>query len=563
MHAVQGATVDTTHTIVTPCTSRNALYVGMSRGRERNTAHITTVTGPDDPARGREDETIHRDPVAALAAIVGTDHLTAGSALATAAESAADMASLRTPAELFADAALLAATHRTATWLDELAGDGTLSRRERARIAAEDGAASLTRILRRAEIGGYDPRPLLVAAITERPLDGARNTTNVIYTRISDRHRFEPAGQSWTDWTPHIDDPAWQTYLDQLAAATDERVLQLDVDATLEPSAWAIDAFGPAPADPDDRDSWITRVGTVAAYRELRDHHSDTDALGPPPQPGQPEAFAAYRAAWKALGRPSTAREEHELSDGQLRMRARAAEREAAWAPRYVGNELAGTRDAAERHRQTAALRRAEADSARGAERERLAVDAADASALAQTLEQRVSDLEGLEDARARWLAHTAATRAAGDGARVELARRHAADTEPDPQVTAQEWLAAHHQAQAADDQDREITADYELDSRIHAHTDVAVAMPAQDIRALVTTEAPQYGEDAVRVPTAEDTADALRRAHRALAEIDARTLYDQEHESLERARGISWADPAHLDAQGIDRHADEGFDLS
>ena len=50
------------------------------------------------------------------------------------------------------------------------------------------------------------------------------------------------------------------------------------------------------------------------------------------------------------------------LSDGQLRMRVRGWEREQAWGPRYVGHELAGTRQAATHHRQTAALRRAEAD---------------------------------------------------------------------------------------------------------------------------------------------------------------------------------------------------------
>lgn len=42
------------------------------------------------------------------------------------------------------------------------------------------------------------------------------------------------------------------------------------------------------------------------------------------------------------------------MSDGQHLMRIRAFERQQAWAPRYVANELAGTRQAADQHRHTA-----------------------------------------------------------------------------------------------------------------------------------------------------------------------------------------------------------------
>jgi hypothetical protein len=66
-------------------------------------------------------------------------------------------------------------------------------------------------------------------------------------------------------------------------------------------------------------------------------------------------------------------------------VRVRAHEREAAWAPRYVGNELAGTHQAAATYRQTAALRIAEADSAGG--QERLRAEAAQAHAIADTLD--------------------------------------------------------------------------------------------------------------------------------------------------------------------------------
>jgi hypothetical protein len=42
VHVAQGRTVDTAHLLVTATLSRQALYVGMTRGRQSNTAHVVT-----------------------------------------------------------------------------------------------------------------------------------------------------------------------------------------------------------------------------------------------------------------------------------------------------------------------------------------------------------------------------------------------------------------------------------------------------------------------------------------------------------------------------------------
>ncbi|GAA2870951.1 hypothetical protein GCM10010472_30370 [Pseudonocardia halophobica] len=531
VHSAQGATVDTSHTVVTPRTAPSALYVGMSRGRDANTAHVATQTVVEDPADGRPDQTVRRDPVAVVASVLDPDGRTEQrSALATATRSTEEVGSVRTPAELLADAAQLAATHRTATWLDDLAADGTLTLRDRARLAAEDGAASLTRVLRSAELAGHDPRQILTDAIAHRPLDGVRNATNVIYSRITERHRFDPTTTSWVERIPRIDDAEWQAYLDRLAEAADNRTSELADAAVAEPPAWAVREFGAPPADFGALQDWKADVGAVAAYRELRGHNGDVDALGPAPAPGQVEAFAAYRDAWRALGRPEIDREEVEMSDGQLRMRIRAAEREAAWGPRYVANEIAATYQAADAQRQKAALLQAEA--ARGGpDRDQLAQQGRDAAALAATLDARAAQLQDLDDVRSRWLAHTAGTRAAGERAQAELALRHADATDPEPQVTAEEWLAAHRADQAEDERHREIVEDYELD-----HASAERVDEPQDIREIAASEERIRDEDTVRVPSADETSAAIDRAHRALAEIHARDVYDAGHQAEELA---------------------------
>ena len=555
VHAAQGATVDTSHTVVTGQTGPAALYVGMSRGREANTAHVTTTIAVADPADGRPDQTQHRHPVAVLAGLLDPDDQTVSrSALATAADSAAEVGSLRAAVELLADASQLAATERTAGWLDQLTADGVLSIADRRRIAAEDGAASLTRVLRRAELAGHDPRAVLRAAVEGRPLDGARNLTNVLHTRITDAGLpLDPTAATWATRVPRLDDPTWQTYLDQLAAVVDERTTVLGETAAAEQPIWAVEAFGPAPAEVDGAQRWRAAVAAVAAHREFAglDTAADGsgDLLGRAPRPGQIEHYAAYRAAWAALGRPETARETAELSDGQLRMRIRGAARDETWAPRYVGNELAATRQTANAHRRTAALRHAEAEAAtHPAERARLVQAATDAVALADTLDVRTADLEQLDDVRSRWLAHTAGNRAAADEARRELADRHA-DTQPEPEITAEEWLALARAADAAEDPYRDITdgdlTDTQsegavLPQRQRDDNDVLVETGVEDVRDAAADEPRGRDEDVVRVPSAAEVAASLERASRSLREIEAREAAEQadaEHRAAELSR--------------------------
>jgi len=477
VHAAQGLTVDTCHTVVGPATGAPALYVGMSRGRHGNTAHVTTRSVPADAPTGAVNEAAHRSPAAVLAGAFETTDVTR-SALAEAVESLREAESVRTPAELLADASELATAGRAARWFDQLVDDGHITAEQRAQLAAEDGAATLTRVLRRTELAGHDPQQVLRDAVTHRPLDGARQLTNVIHHRITDHLTLDPVGDSYRDWIPRVDDPQWRQYLEQLAAAADTRREALGEQVAEAQPQWAIEALGPVPADADERQEWAEKAGIVAAHRQLTRHDDSTTALGAPPKPGQVEAYASWRAAWRALGRPEADRDEIEMTDGQLRLRIRAYERETTWAPRYVANDLAGTTQSTEQYRHTAALRAAEAAPAQDVPtRERLQREAAEATALAEVLEDRAVELERADDVRVAWYLHTAETRAAADRASAELSARLAAREQDDEPTTAQEWLAEHEAAELAENAHRHVGDEAQL-------ADVAERREA-DLRAL------------------------------------------------------------------------------
>jgi hypothetical protein len=562
VHAAQGLTVDTCHTVVTPSTGAPALYVGMSRGRHGNTAHVTTRSVPADAPTGAAHEAVHRSPAAALATTFETSDTTR-SALAEAVESLREAQSVRTPAELVADASELATAGRTARWFDQLVDEGHMTAQQRAALAAEDGATSLTRVLRRAELAGHDPQLVLREAITSRPLDGARQLTNVIHHRITDAVSLDPVGDSYRDWIPRVDDPQWRHYLHQLADAADARRRDLGREVAEAEPQWAIEALGVVPADPGERQEWADRAGIVAAHRELSGQDDPATALGTPPKPGQVEAYASWRAAWRALGRPEADRDEIEMTDGQLRLRIRAHQREEAWAPRYVANELAGTTQAAAGQRTTAQLRAAEAANAADPQtRTRLEREAHEAAALAEVLEARTTELEYADQVRTQWYLHTAETRAAADRAAAELSARVAAGGQDDELIPAEEWLAEHHAAQFTDDEHRQVTDETDLadvaaqreaelssiDRDEHAHA----VHHGPDIRQTTAEEPAQIDEDIVRVPTAEETADAVARAQRALAEMERRRA-EEERRAAEEARAEQLAH-WHADDHAADR---------
>ncbi len=547
VHAAQGLTVDTCHTVITAGTGPAAVYVGLSRGRHANTAHVVTRAVLADAPAGAVAQAVHRSPAAVLAGILETAD-PERSALAAAVESRREAGSVRTPAELLADAAELATAGRTAHWLDQLTADGHLTVEQRVALAAEDGGSTLTRVLRRAELAGHDPRQVLTNAIVSRPLDDARQLSNVIHHRITDSVSLDPVAGTYADWIPRVDDPQWRQYLATLADAADARRQELGREVAARQPQWAVEAFGRPPDAAEELEEWQDRAAAVAAHRELTSHDDEATALGAPPKPGQVEAYASWRAAWRALGRPEADRDELEMSDGQLHVRVRAYQREKAWAPRYVANELGGTTQAVAQHRGTAALRAAEAASSTDAEaRARLQREAADAAALADVLDARAAQLEAADADRAHWLAHTAETRAAADRAGMELSARRAADGRTDEPVTAEEWLAEHAATQQAEDRHRPIRDDAdladivtqrEIDTR--AASDEVAAGAAEtavpDLRDVAVAEPAPADEDEVRVPSADETADTVRRAQRALGEIQHRQAADDRH-AAEQAR--------------------------
>ncbi|WP_433503215.1 MobF family relaxase [Pseudonocardia halophobica] len=540
VHAAQGRTVDTCHAALAPGTNASSLYVALTRGRESNTAWtVTRSTAPD----AKPGEALDTEPRTARAVLA--DVLTAAEADKTALAE-------REQAEITARSALTHAGHlvegvshvtagRTAATLDQLTAQGLLAPKSRERLAADEALSSLDRLLRTAELAGHDPAAVLAGAIDGRSLDDARSPAQVLHHRITTtfHRRLTPEIETALDLVPRDATGSWAAWLRDRANAVDLRRHELGAEIAQELPAWARTALGPVPDDVVERAEWERRAGWAAAYREFAGHTDEHDSLGPAPAAGMAEAAALFRAAHTALDLPDAGAEEADLTDGQLRMRVRAYERETAWAPRWVGDELDQTHQQAAKASADAEIWDAHADAVTDeAEQEQLRSAAAQARAEAESLAERAAQLEIADQARATWYAHSATTRDRAERARVELGARGVDLAHPTDQVTAEEWLALHLAEQRDEDQHREIS-EHDVVDDLLVLDDVARG-PETDLPDLREVSEADRSETvdlpADRVPTVDETTAAVARAQLALAEIAAREAADAERAAEDEA---------------------------
>ncbi len=455
VHVAQGRTVETSHLVVDETAGRESLYVGVSRGRERNTAYVVTerVHAADLSAEPRPAPEIE-DPVAAddraprphrhavLADVL--ERVQADQAATETMRQELDRAAgLATLAPMWAD---VTRTHAVRQY--EGAIRSLLVADEWRRYEQDAERGTLTRLLRSAELAGHDVDHVLRRSIEGRDFAGARSIAAVLHGRV---RRIvgtpEPrASDGYAERTPAIQDPVADRFARDLAAAMDERVSLLGNRVAADRPVWALRYLGEVPADPIERADWVRRAGAAAAYREERGYTHETEAIGPAPERASPEQRASWRAAYVALRLPDAGQEVAAATDGELWARRAAYARETAWAPPYVASELREAHIAEDTNRADAVRAWHRADAAVDeAERTQVRQEAEQCSALAQEVGAYREALTEVADARRRWHAATELSRQEALMADTELRRRHPdvelpplhADGEPEAGDTA------------------------------------------------------------------------------------------------------------------------------
>jgi conjugative relaxase-like TrwC/TraI family protein len=337
----QGKTVDTAHFLVGQGTGRRGLYVGMTRGRHGNTAHIATSwpvapnVGGNRPAPGLDGQPM-TEPVPAAAVWAAalehdddTEHLTATEVMRQTQDEAEAMPRLH---ELW---------KKATRGRSFAAYDNEVRRRlpaaEFGRYMNDPRREVLHRQLRAIEVAGYSV-PVTLEAVCGGDMTGARSVAGVLHGRIA-KLGTPHAGhtRSYTARTPHIDDPKLAQVAADTAEAMDNRAHALGSQAADKPPVWAVRYLGVPPPKPGTlRDDWIERVGQVASYRELTGHADPIEAIGPLPATGAPEQREAWAACARALEMREPETGTRAATRGELEAQVKVYQRATAWAPGYV-----------------------------------------------------------------------------------------------------------------------------------------------------------------------------------------------------------------------------------
>jgi len=409
VHVAQGRTVDTAHLLVTESLSRQALYVGMTRGRQSNTAHV--VTGKT--ALPGHQPYQHATPESVLAGVMQRDvgDLSATEQIRQAQDWAGGTGHLLT--------LWTAATQQAFSDVDERI-KARLTESEAWRYDREYARSALRQRLRAAQLAGHDIGAV-IDQITAAPMDRARSITGVLHYRLqrlalSDlRH-----DASWAQRTPASAPPVAH----ELASALDDRARALGERLGASPEPWLASQLGVlAPgASPVLRAEYTRRAGAAAAYREAAGITDPDQAVSPAPHRGNPELEAMRKAIFSALEIRDEADIIRGMSRGELEARALQGQRARAAAPVDVSRQLRLIAQAeADAHLQSA-----------DAQTRRDHAAAAAASVLAAQLAAERQRLEAGNARYEQWSADTYATRDTAGKTAAELRRRGHAQPESD-----------------------------------------------------------------------------------------------------------------------------------
>ncbi|MCW2719024.1 MAG: hypothetical protein JWR81_2846, partial [Pseudonocardia sp.] len=529
VHAGQGRTVDTSHAVVGADTDAAGLLVPMTRGRDSNVAYVVTQAVAADLPTGAATEVEPRVARAVLADVLerGGHDVSAQQQIVEAETE--HRSTWRNVGELV-EGVVVATAGATSATLDRLAEAGTLTEAQRRDLAADDSMGAVERILRAAELAGHDRDQVLTEALEDRSLVGARSTGQVLYHRIQAKveKSLAPHVESFHDLIPADAAERVRPWLEERAERADDRRRELGEHIADTAPAWAIDALGPVPEEILSRAVWEHKAGWAAAYRELAGHEDERDALGAAPSTGLAEKYAVWRTAHQALDLPDARADEREMTDGQLRARVAGYDRERAWAPAWVDDDLAATHQEAAKARANAAIWSAHA-AADGADAEtaaRLREEADAERVRAAQLQEQADQLALSDEARAAWFAHTAVSLDKATRARAELETRGVDLEQPADRTTADEWVRTHAEVVGAEDAYREVDV---LADDVAEHVDVldgpVLETDVADIRDLAVEDERERADVAREADRAklDDTAAMVARAQQALAEIEAR----------------------------------------
>jgi conjugative relaxase-like TrwC/TraI family protein len=267
VHRAQGRTVDTAHAFVGATSTREVLYVALTRGAEANHLYVDAHYDPD-PDTGHDELTETPNALDVLADVLRREG---------ADVSATDMIRAlqgTSIAVLIAQYDTIVTVADSDRWNQVLRESG-LSDVELKQVTTSSAYSSLLAQFRDAERRGFDVDGELSTLVAGRSFDDAEDIASVLHHRI-DRYvtdmgyptpRVSELVAGVFPRANAITDPDTVVALSDRANAIERRAYELASLAIARGDTWVED-FGGPPESPELYEEWVLEVASGAAYRE-------------------------------------------------------------------------------------------------------------------------------------------------------------------------------------------------------------------------------------------------------------------------------------------------------
>jgi conjugative relaxase-like TrwC/TraI family protein len=286
-HRAQGVTTDTSHVVVTTTTREN-LYVAMTRGRQENHAYVAIDRPDDDHSQahpGDNPDATARSVLFGVLQHVGAEP-SAHQALAAEQDHWGSISQLAAEYETIAQEA------QADRWHTLLAKSG-LAAEQVEDILASDAYGALSAELRSAEANHHNLDQLIPRLVQVRSFEDASDIASVLHARLA-RATSRPAGSGRTRKPPHLIaglipaaggpmDPEMRRALSERQKLIEQRAVTLLDTAIASGEPWT-ERLGPKPDDPRKQVAWLTAARTIAAYRDRYQISDSQRSLGPEPE---------------------------------------------------------------------------------------------------------------------------------------------------------------------------------------------------------------------------------------------------------------------------------------
>ena len=303
-HRAQGITTDTAHVLVEPTTTRENLYVAMTRGRESNRAWVV-LDRPDDHAAPHPSDNEEATGKTVLYGVLQHSgaELSAHEAITTEQDHWGSIA------QLAAEYETIAAAAQHDRWATLIRTSGLTDDQAETALTSEAFGA-LTAELRRAEANRHDVDALFPRLVAARGFEDADDVAKVMHYRVA-RATSRPAGSGRTRKTPALIagliPGAAGAMTPAMRQALTERceLIEARADAVLDTALdqgepWSTE-LGETPTDEPARSRWRHSARTVAAYRDRYGIGDDTPLGAPPESSAQKIDHARAAAAMRHL----------------------------------------------------------------------------------------------------------------------------------------------------------------------------------------------------------------------------------------------------------------------